>query len=98
MSRLIGRAFSAVLAADHGGSDLRRLGECMTQQIGKEPQSFASPSTFIVEHQAPSRPTPQGCWPSPFGVPPHKPTTVIFQPCHPPSRMTRDRSPWTLLA
>jgi hypothetical protein len=61
MSRLIGRAFTAVLAADHGGSDLRRLGECMTQQIGKEPQSFASPSTFIVEHQAPSRPTPQGC-------------------------------------
>jgi hypothetical protein len=61
MSRLIGRAFTAVLAADHGGSDLRRLGECMTQQIGKEPQSFALPSTFIVEHQAPSRPTPQGC-------------------------------------
>jgi hypothetical protein len=33
----------------------------MTQQIGKEPQSFALPPTFIVEHQAPSRPTPQGC-------------------------------------
>jgi hypothetical protein len=61
MSRLIGRAFTAVLAADHVGSDLRRSGECMTQQIGKEPQSFALPSTFIVEHQAPSRPTPQGC-------------------------------------
>jgi hypothetical protein len=60
MSRLIARAFSAGLA---GSRWIRsgRLGECMTQQIGKEPQTFALPSSFIVEHQAPSRPTSQGC-------------------------------------